>query len=61
MSLVTGTEVTGIEKMPWGPLYPIDVPADKQPPAAGINSIEKDIQLARQKTTLEVIFLHKSM
>lgn len=59
--LYLGGEDSGTELMPWGPLFVVDVPPDKQAPEAGLNSTEKDVQLARQRTVLEAIFFNKAM
>ncbi|XP_014259988.1 serine/threonine-protein phosphatase 1 regulatory subunit 10-like isoform X1 [Cimex lectularius] len=47
------------EKTPWRPLIPIDIEGDLVIP--GKNSIEKEIQQARERTTLQAIYFNKSI
>ncbi|XP_014286948.1 serine/threonine-protein phosphatase 1 regulatory subunit 10 isoform X1 [Halyomorpha halys] len=47
------------EKTPWRPLIPIDVVGDLVIP--GKNSIEKETQRARERTTLQEIYFNRSL
>lgn len=47
------------EKTVWRPLIPIDIDGDLVTP--GKNSIEKDIQQTRERTSLQAIYFNRAM
>lgn len=49
------------EKIPWRPLIPIDIPSGSDSIVPGQNSVEKEIQRARERTTLQAIYFNRSL
>ena len=47
------------EKTPWRPLIQITIPGQQIMP--GKNSLEKEIQYARERTTLQAIYFNRKM
>ncbi|KAL1123915.1 hypothetical protein AAG570_001685, partial [Ranatra chinensis] len=47
------------ERTTWRSLIPVDIPGDHVVP--GKNSVEKDIQYARERTTLQAIYFNRRM
>jgi hypothetical protein len=49
------------EKIPWGPLYEVDIPPERRPAVEpGRASEEKNVQYAREKTVLQAIYMYRS-
>lgn len=49
------------EKIPWGPLYEVDIAPDRRPAIEpGKSSQEKNVQYAREKTVLQAIYFNRN-